>query len=80
MKNHTKFYSKTPKHGEKRWVRTKGAKNCAKMWREDMGMWVIVPMVPEREFKYVTPPVSMEKVPMGRKSFVIKDGYKGHRK
>lgn len=79
MKNHTKLYSKTPIHGEKRWVRTKGAKNCAKMWREDMQMWVIVPMVIGKEVKYETPKREIEKVPM-RGSFVIKDGYKGHRK
>lgn len=77
MKKHTKLYSKNPVHGEKRWVRLKGCKNVAKMWREDMGMWVIVPMVPEKEFKYTTPKI---KLPEHPKSFVIKDGYKGHRK
>lgn len=80
MKKRTKFYSTEPKDREKRWVRLKGCKNVAKMWRADMGMWVIVPMVPEKEFKYVSPKREITKVPMGRKSFVIKDGYKGHRK
>lgn len=79
-KRRTHFYSKEPKHLEKRWVRLKGCKNVAKMWREDLGMRVIVPMVPEKEFKYVTPKREIEKVPLGKRSFVIKDGYKGHRK
>ena len=79
MKNHTKFHSKELIHGEKRWVRLKGCKNVARMWRSDLGVWVIVPMVLEKDFKYVPPEPNLEKVTM-KKSIVIKNGYKGHRK
>lgn len=51
-----------PKDREKRWVKDKGCKNCARMWREDMGMWVIVPMNPDKEFKHEIPEWKPKKI------------------
>lgn len=51
-----------PNRGEKRWVKRKGCKNCAKQWVIDYiddegveyGTWLIVPMVVGKPFTYVT--------------------------
>ena len=57
---------KAPVDREKRWLKEKGCKNVARMWREDLGMWVITPMVVGEEFKYQTPERKPEKVYLKR--------------
>lgn len=60
-----------PQEGEKRWVKRKGCKNCAKQWVvryiDDEGIehgeWVIVPMVVGKDFSYVSKKVN----PMGER-------------
>jgi hypothetical protein len=52
----------TPKDREKRWIKQKGCRNAARMWREDMGMWVVVPMNIDKPFTYVTPKWEAKKV------------------
>ena len=62
-----------PKDREKRWLKEKGCKNCARMWREDMRMWVIVPMKEGVEMKYMTPVWEPHEVAFGRvKKMVFK--------
>ena len=48
---------------EKRWVKTKGSRNAAKMWREDLGMWVYVPMYEDRDFNIVYPEMKVSSTP-----------------
>jgi hypothetical protein len=51
-----------PIDGEKRWVKRKGCKNCAKQWvvdgidedGEEYGRWFVVPMTPGKHFEYVS--------------------------
>ena len=53
-----------PLNGEKRWIKKKGCKNCAKMWvvdgfdedGEEYGRWFIVPMKPGKHFEYLSEP------------------------
>jgi len=47
---------------EKRWIKTKGSRNAARMWREDLGMWVYVPMNPDKDFNIVPPKMGGKKV------------------
>ena len=61
----------TPKDREKRWVREKGSKNCARMWREDFGMWVICPMNPDKEMKYITPVWEPREVAFGKVKKIV---------
>ncbi len=65
---------KKPSFGEKRWVRTKGSKNCAKFWSytytDDEGIahgeWLVCPMRVGKEMTWKT------------KRFEIKDTHNWH--
>lgn len=50
-----------PKDGEKRWIRRKGCKNAAKQWRQDLQMWVVVPMVIGKPVSFVTDTIFFNK-------------------
>ena len=56
----------TPKDREKRWIKQKGCRNAARMWREDLGMWVVVPMNIDKSFTFVTPKWEAKKVSLRR--------------
>ena len=62
---------KPPVNREKRWLKQKGCKNAARMWREDMKMWVVVPMDPEKPFSYIAPEWRPRKVVFKRMKPVI---------
>lgn len=51
---------------EKRWLKEKGCKNVARMWRADLGMWTIVPMREGKEFHYETPVWEPREVALGK--------------
>lgn len=63
---------KAPVDREKRWLREKGCKNVARMWRADLGMWTIVPMFIDREFHYETPVWEPREVAMGGPKITFK--------
>jgi len=62
---------KKPVDREKRWLKEKGCKNVARMWREDMNMWVVVPMKDGVEMKYVTPEWEPHEVALGRVKKIV---------
>ena len=51
-----------PVDREKRWLKLKGCRNAARMWRADLDMWVFVPMNPDKDFKIVPPKFEPRKI------------------
>jgi len=66
---------KSPVDREKRWLKLKGCRNAARMWRSDLNMWVFVPMNPDKDFKIVPPKFEPRKIVFSKpqfKPFIIK--------